>query len=48
VDGVKKVEVAGSTLSTLVSLSAGPHVIIVQSVDVNGGMANASVSVTAN
>jgi PKD repeat protein len=48
VDGVKKVEVAGSKLSTLASLTAGAHRITVQSVDVNGGLAKSTVYVTAN
>jgi PKD repeat protein len=48
VDGVKKVEVAGSKLSTLASLTAGAHRITVQSVDVNGGLAKSTVNVTAN
>ena len=48
VDGVLKVVVAGSKMSTLVSLTSGAHQITVQSVDVNGGLAKAIVNVTAN
>jgi len=47
VDGVLRSEVAGSKLSILASLSVGAHSITVQSVDINGGLAKSSVTVTA-
>jgi hypothetical protein len=47
VDGVKKYEVSGSSVTKSVSVTTGAHVISVQSVDSNGGIAKSSVNVTA-
>jgi hypothetical protein len=48
VDGVKNYEVAGSSVSKSVSVTSGKHRITVQSVDSKGGLAKATVYVTAN
>ena len=48
VDGVQKTEVAGNTISVLVSLTVGAHSITVQSVNVNGGLSKSTVNVIAN
>jgi|tagenome__1003787_1003787.scaffolds.fasta_scaffold20971193_4 Bacterial Ig domain len=48
VDGVKSYEVAGSSVTKSVSVSAGSHRITVQAVDNAGGIAKATINVTAN
>lgn len=48
VDGVKNYEVAGSSVSKSVSVTSGKHRITVQSIDSKGGLAKATVYVTAN
>ncbi len=48
VDGVLKTQVTGSSVSVLVSLTAGAHAIKVQSIDATGSLASSTVNVTAN
>jgi hypothetical protein len=47
VDGIKKYEIAGSSVSKSLSVSTGSHRITLQSLDKNGGSAKSSINVTA-
>jgi len=46
-DGAKSYQIAGSSVSKSLSLSAGTHRITIQSVDINGALAKSTINVTA-